>query len=266
MKDIISFLSTTNVNIVNSWRAAHCPGCRAGERGLNWIFFTNLYFHSWWDFLLDVFHLFVYFHLVREVGPVLVTWLWRGCPRAAPQNLGRVAWLLYFNITKETQSWLTVCVATLGLDVGKKLEESSDQRLDEQRSRLTNEGREESLPAGELEKTFLATTWIFNIQLSRLLDNLPCLASGAATSTRSMRRARRREARRRRSSGPSWWRSSWTGTEDGGWSELSRWVAQEELGHHLRIRDGWRHQIGWIFGKVSNGPSLIFKKYHRRWR
>ena len=100
MKDIISFLSTTNVNIVNSWRAAHCPGCRAGERGLNWIFFTNLYFHSWWDFLLDVFHLFVYFHLVREVGPVLVTWLWRGCPRAAPQNLGRVAWLLFSKQTK----------------------------------------------------------------------------------------------------------------------------------------------------------------------
>ena len=44
MKDIISFLSTTNVNIVNSWRAAHCPGCRAGERGLNWIFFYKFIF------------------------------------------------------------------------------------------------------------------------------------------------------------------------------------------------------------------------------
>ena len=244
--------------MVNSWRAVHCPGCRAGERGLNLIFYK-----------------FIFSFMVRlSIGCFSFVCLFppgaRGWPCSRNLALARLPvscstepWprcmIVIFKID-ETQNWLTVCVATLGLDVGKKLEESSDQRLDEQRSRLTNEGRGESLPAGELEKTFLVTAWIFHIQLSRFLDNLPCLASGAATSTRSMRRARRRVARRRRSSGPSWWRSSWTGAEDGGWSELSRWVAQEELGHHLKIRDGWRHQIGWIFGKVPNGPSLIFKK------
>ena len=68
-----------------------------------------------------------------------------GCTGAAPQNL----WTDYLRFV----AGLTVCVATLGLAGGKKGDESSggeeEEEVDEQRSRRSREGSEESFPAGD---------------------------------------------------------------------------------------------------------------------